>query len=87
MAELTNREKAIVHTMYFLMNDQSKHVPFETRLVALKVLLGARGIKFTEDELKDITQAVDKEQKDSIKEGFGFLAKHQDRLREASDGL
>ena len=49
------------------------------------MMMKVRGINFTEDELKDLTHAIDKEQKDSIKEGFGFLAKHQDAMKGLGD--
>lgn len=67
--------------MFYLMNPVTKAVPFETRLIALKMMLKIRKVKISEDELKDISQAINAEQKLAIQQGFGFLDKHKESLK------
>jgi len=85
MAELTDREKAIVHEMFYLMNPITKAVPFDTRLIALKMMLKIRKVKISEDELKDLSHAIDQEQKLAMQQGFGFLDKHKEMMKRIDD--
>lgn len=85
MAELTEREKAIIHTMFFMMNPATIKVPIELRENTLLTMLKIRGINFTLAELQDFSHAIEKEQKDAIAESFGFLNKHPELLRRIGD--
>ena len=76
MVELTDREKAIVHTMFFMMNPQTMKVPINLRATALSTMLKIRKLNFEVPELQDFTHAIEQEQKDAISEGFGFLNAH-----------
>ena len=78
MVELTEREKVIILELGIMFNPQIKAVPFNLKVLALKTLLETRNISISEDELKDISVAIEKEQQDSISEGFGFLNKHKE---------
>jgi len=85
MAELSAREKALVHLMTMLMNPTTMKIPLELRVTALQSMLMIRNIKISEDELKDLSFAVEYEQKASIQEGFKFLDKHKDLLKNIGD--
>ena len=85
MVELTDREKAIIHTMFFMMNPATIKVPINLRASALQVMLKMRKINFTTEELQEFSHAVEDEQKLSIQESFGFLHKHPEMLRHLDD--
>ena len=76
MVELTSREKAIVHTMFFMMNPQTIKVPIQLRATALSTMLKIRKLNFEVEQLQDFTHAIEQEQKDAISESFGFLNAH-----------
>ena len=76
MVELTDREKAIVHTMFFMMNPATIKVPINLRAGALSTMLKMRKLNFEITELQDFTHAIEQEQKDAISESFGFLNAH-----------
>lgn len=76
MVELTPREKAIIHTMFFMMNPQTMKVPIQLRATALTTMLKIRKLNFEVEELQDFTHAIEQEQKDAVSEGFGFLNAH-----------
>ena len=81
MAELSAREQAIVHLMAMLMNPTTMKIPLELRVTALNSMLMIRKIKISEDELKDLSFAVEYEQKASLQEGFKFLDKHKHLMK------
>jgi len=83
--EFTDREKCLVHTMKFMMNPLTKAVPIETRAIALKTMLGIRGINISEDECKDMTHAVEQEQNEIVQNGFAFLDKHKESMKGMGD--
>ena len=86
MVELAPREKAIVHTMFFMMNPQTMRVPINLRAAALSTMLKIRKLNFEVSELQDFTHAIEQEQKDAISEGFGFLNAHPEIMK-SLDGL
>lgn len=59
MVELTDREKAIVHTMFFMMNPQTMKVPINLRATALSIMLKTRKLNFETPELQDFTHAIE----------------------------
>lgn len=81
MVELTDREKAIVHTMFFMMNPLTMKVPIQLRATALSTMLKIRKLNFEIPELQDFTHAIEQEQKDSVAEGFGFLNAHPEIMK------
>ena len=81
MVELTDREKAIIHTMFFMMNPQTTKVPINLRATALSTMLKIRKLNFEVAELQDFTHAIEQEQKDAIAEGFGFLNVHPEIMK------
>ena len=81
MTELTKREQALVHTMFFMMNPATISVPINLRAAALQSMLKIRKLDFKLAELQEFTHAVEAEQKLAIQESFGFLNKHQDLLK------
>lgn len=80
MVELTDREKAIIHTMFFMMNPATKSVPLNLRSAALMTMLNMRGMKFQIEELQEFSRAIEDEQNLSIQESFGFLNRHPDMV-------
>jgi len=81
MVELTEREQTIVHVMNLMMNPMTKAVPIDTRAVALKAMLGMRGINATVEFCQDISHAVEDEMKQAQGSGFKFLDQHKDMLK------
>ena len=81
MVELTDREKAIVHTMFFMMNPQTIKVPIQLRATALSTMLKCRKLNFEVEQLQDFTHAIEKEQCDAVAESFGFLNAHPEIMR------
>jgi len=81
MVELTERERTIVHVMNFMMNPTTKHVPLDTRAVALKGMIGIQGINASTEFCQDISHAVEDEMKQSQGKGFKFLDENKDLLK------
>ena len=85
MVELTPREKAIIHTIFFMMNPATMKVPINLRASALQTMLKVRKINFELAELQDFSHAIEQEQKDAISESFGFLNAHPEILKSLDD--
>lgn len=86
MAEFTERERALIHLMNILQNPQTKDIPFDLKIQSLMATCLLRQIPFDETTLKDMAIGIDEEIKLTIREGFGFLAKHPE-LVEAMKGF
>ena len=63
MAELTEREKRIVHSMNIMNNSTLFDAPFEVRTNALKATLLSCGYTWNEDEMIDLMNAIGAESK------------------------
>ena len=81
MVELTEREQTIVHVMNFMMNPLTKSVPIDTRAVALKAMIGIRGINASVEFCQDISHAVAVEMEQAQGNGFKFLDDHKEMLK------
>ena len=75
--EFDPREKAIVLTTSFLANSQAAQVPKDTLALGLQMMLISRDIKLDIVEITDMIDAIQNEQKESLKESFAFLDKNK----------
>lgn len=76
MAELTPREKTIIHIMNVMMNPQTKNVPLDMKVQAILFIIKVKNLPFEIPELKDLSHAIEAEQNSIMQEAFGLLAKH-----------
>jgi len=81
MVELTQREQTIIHVMNIMMNPLTKSVPIDTRAIALKAMLGMRGINATVEFCQDISHAVTDEMEQAQQGGFKFLDENKENLK------
>ena len=73
MVELTEREKIIIQTMTYLLHSATKTLSLDAKINFLKISLNVRNIYKTQDELKDLILAVQREQETSIQESLNKL--------------
>ena len=85
MVEFTERERAVIHLMSILQNPMTKDIPFDLKIQSLMATCLLRKIPFDETTMKDMAIGIDEEIKLTIKEGFGFLAKHPELLQAMKD--
>jgi|TARA_B110000285_G_C14934569_1_gene518941 hypothetical protein len=81
MVELTQREQTIVHVMNLMMNPLTKSVPIDTRAIALKTMLGMRGIDASVEFCQDISHAVTSEMEQAQQGGFKLLDDNKELLK------
>ena len=78
--EFNPREKALIIATSFLANDIVKQVPKGTLALGLKTLLMTKDINLDIPIIEDMIDAIQIEQQNMLKEGFGFIEKHKDHL-------
>ena len=81
MAELTDREKKIVHAMNIMNNPQFSQAPFELKTNALKSVLLVCGYKWNEEEMTDIMWAIGAEIKAENQNALKMLDKYKDQFK------
>ena len=76
MAEFSDREKKIIHTMTILQNPMLKSVPPELKKTLLTANLNLAGLQFDEREIIDLHEGVMAEQQAVLQRGLKFMDKH-----------
>ena len=81
MAELTDREKKIIHAMNVMNNPTYGNAPFEIKTKALQAVLLVAGYDWNEEEMTDIMQAIGKEIEDAQKASLKMLDKYKNQFK------
>lgn len=81
MAELTLREKQIIHAVNVMNNPTYKNAPFDLKTVALQAVLLSAGYKWNEPEMIDLMQAIGLEVKDAYEHGLKMLDKYKNNFK------
>jgi hypothetical protein len=76
MAELTDREKKIVHSMNVMLNPALKDVPFDIKTKALQSVLLVAGYQWDENEMTDLMAAISAETKAGNQSALALLGKY-----------
>ncbi len=77
MVELTEREIKIIRYLHIMQNPQIANVPFELKNNLIQTTFLTANIKFNEEEMTDIGQAVNAEIRNITKDGLKFMDKHK----------
>lgn len=81
LAELSERERKIVHAMNVMLNPQLQNVPFNIKTSALQSVLLAAGYTWDELEMTDLMQAISAETKAGMQNALGILGKYGSALK------
>ena len=76
--EFNDREKTILVITTYLSNPITLTVPVDVLALGLQVLLQSKKITISQITIKDYIDAIRTEQRETMKEGFGTLAKLKD---------
>lgn len=76
--EFNDREKTILVITTYLSSPVTQTVPVDVLALGLQVLLQSKKITVSQIMIKDYIEAIRLEQKETMKEGFGTLAKLKD---------
>lgn len=82
MAEFSDREIKIIHTMHSLINFNLKDVPFAVRKSMIMATLKVRGLDYTEQEITDIVLAINAETKLITQNAMALLGKYSNVLKD-----
>ena len=81
MAELTEREKRIVHMMNVMLNPMLNNVPSDLKTNALKATLIAYGYQWNETEMADLMGAISSTTKEGMQHALKILGKYGDAFK------
>ena len=87
MAEFSEREIKIIHTMTLLQNPMLANVPPELKKTMMITNLRVRGLDFDEREIIDLHEAIMAEQHLVLQKGLAFMDKHGISIQEAMKHL
>lgn len=81
MAELTDREKKIIHMVNTMNNPTYKDAPFQLKTTVLQSVLLSAGYEWNESEMTDLMQAIGEEVKSAYQHGLKLLDKYKDNFK------
>lgn len=81
MVELSKREIKICHLFLTVLNYRFNDAPQELKESMLGVMLSLRDIKYDEEEMIDLVQALNAEQELLTKASMKALWEHKDSLK------